>query len=167
MSTEEILAERGTTHGWFPDHAAISQAIKHLLFEPDAALALERPRERAYDYAQQEGLEMIAHKLGRIVAGNPDEPDHWADIAGYARLVADHLERQRGPSPDEEPTWHQGGDEPYRRVAERPDRAPRIERPAPPAMLDKGPTACPDCGAPVLGKHYGGCPSIERLTGIR
>jgi hypothetical protein len=31
----------------------------------------------------------VAHKIGRILAGNPSFRDHWADIAGYAKLVAD------------------------------------------------------------------------------
>ena len=35
---------------------------------------------------------MIAHKLGRICAGDPDFPDHYKDIAGYATLVAKELE---------------------------------------------------------------------------
>jgi hypothetical protein len=39
-----------------------------------------------------ETLSMIAHKIGRIIAGNPEEPDHWRDIAGYAQLVANRLE---------------------------------------------------------------------------
>ena len=30
---------------------------------------------------------MILHKIGRIVAGDEMEPDHWLDIAGYATLV--------------------------------------------------------------------------------
>jgi hypothetical protein len=33
-------------------------------------------------------LEMIAHKIGRVLAGDPNHADHWDDIAGYARLVA-------------------------------------------------------------------------------
>ena len=33
-----------------------------------------------------------SHKLGRIINGNPDKVDHWTDIAGYAKLVADRLE---------------------------------------------------------------------------
>ena len=37
----------------------------------------------------KEALDMIAHKIGRICAGNPNFKDHWADIAGYAQLVAD------------------------------------------------------------------------------
>jgi hypothetical protein len=41
---------------------------------------------------QQEALDMIFHKIGRIVNGDPDYADSWIDIAGYATLVADRLE---------------------------------------------------------------------------
>jgi hypothetical protein len=34
---------------------------------------------------------MIAHKIGRILNGDPDYIDSWDDIAGYAKLVADRL----------------------------------------------------------------------------
>jgi hypothetical protein len=40
---------------------------------------------------QRESLEMNQHKVARILAGNPDEPDHWFDIAGYATLVHQRL----------------------------------------------------------------------------
>lgn len=40
---------------------------------------------------QSESLDMIAHKIGRIIAGDPNVEDHWRDIAGYATLVADRL----------------------------------------------------------------------------
>jgi hypothetical protein len=35
---------------------------------------------------------MIAHKLGRIVNGDPNYVDSWVDIAGYATLVAKRLQ---------------------------------------------------------------------------
>ena len=41
---------------------------------------------------QAEALEMIAHKIARILNGNPNYADHWADIAGYATLVQRELE---------------------------------------------------------------------------
>jgi hypothetical protein len=40
---------------------------------------------------QMEALEMIVHKIGRIVNGDPDYFDSWIDVAGYAQLVADRL----------------------------------------------------------------------------
>lgn len=32
-------------------------------------------------------LEMIAHKIARILNGDPNYADNWHDIAGYATLI--------------------------------------------------------------------------------
>ena len=81
--TAALLAERARTHGDFTEHAAITQAIK-------AAFVSGAAYERM-NVVQLEAAEMIAHKLGRIAAGDPAHKDHWDDIAGYARLVSDRL----------------------------------------------------------------------------
>jgi hypothetical protein len=36
---------------------------------------------------QQEALDMICHKIGRIINGDANYDDSWRDIAGYAQLV--------------------------------------------------------------------------------
>lgn len=41
-----------------------------------------------------EALEMIAHKIARICNGDPNYADNWVDIAGYATLVANRLEKE-------------------------------------------------------------------------
>ena len=82
--TEALLIERGKTHGDFADHAAYTQAIKRVLYEGYNDRHTDPMRESA---------EMIAHKLGRILAGDPDFRDHWDDIAGYAKLVADRCSK--------------------------------------------------------------------------
>lgn len=80
---DDTLAERGERYGTFREHAAISQALKHTVFcKPNLALAAD----------QREALEMIVHKIARIVNGDPDYVDSWVDIAGYAKLVADRLQ---------------------------------------------------------------------------
>jgi len=80
---DSILEERGSRYGIFKDHAAVTQRIKR---EINNALG-----DRALAYDQFEALDMIAHKIGRIVNGDPDYIDSWDDIAGYAKLVADRL----------------------------------------------------------------------------
>lgn len=81
---DATLAERGARYGKFKDHAKISQKIKSVMFQ-------YRPRDQLRD-DQVEALEMIAHKIGRILNGDPNYADSWVDIAGYAKLVADRLE---------------------------------------------------------------------------
>lgn len=39
----------------------------------------------------KEALEMIQHKVARILNGNPEVKDHWTDIIGYATLVEKRL----------------------------------------------------------------------------
>ena len=36
---------------------------------------------------QRESLDMIVHKIARILNGDPNHVDSWHDIAGYATLV--------------------------------------------------------------------------------
>ena len=91
MSIRKILAARGKTHGDFGEHARITQALKDVMHASDGWARLNS--------AQRESLEMNVHKVGRILAvlgerhdlRNCGRGDHWADIAGYAQLVADRL----------------------------------------------------------------------------
>ena len=80
------LDARAQDYGKFKDGAALMQGIKRLL----ADHAAKHGKTFADD--QWEALEMIVHKIGRIVNGNPDKVDHWVDIAGYAKLIADRLQ---------------------------------------------------------------------------
>lgn len=87
----QTLNDRGKRYGDFGKHASVSQAIKAALFDC-------RHRDSLPAY-QVEALEMIAHKMARIVNGDPFYHDSWHDIAGYATLVADRLEvlAENGP----------------------------------------------------------------------
>ena len=90
MSINETLAERGKRYGKFTGHANVTQELKRVVFN-----ALEgRQKELADD--QQEALDMIFHKIGRIINGDPDYIDSWHDIAGYARVIEDRLSHQEG-----------------------------------------------------------------------
>ncbi|MEN9905775.1 MAG: Brucella phage Pr [Pseudomonadota bacterium] len=80
-----IIDERETTHGPFMTTAAKAQQIKDAL--------RGGVNWDMMDDIQREALEMIASKIGRILAGNHDEIDHWRDIAGYAELVVRELDR--------------------------------------------------------------------------
>lgn len=83
MSIEKTLKQRQKTHGDFLTHALIAQSIKCQMFNAHGYGAL--------DAMQREALDMIAHKIARVLNGNPDVHDHWHDIAGYATLVGDRL----------------------------------------------------------------------------
>jgi hypothetical protein len=80
---EEILTERKKTHGEFCDHARVTWGLKRVMEG--------EPQWGALSDIQREALAIIAHKIGRIMSGNPNHHDHWDDIAGYARLVSNRL----------------------------------------------------------------------------
>ena len=111
-----ILAERGNSYGSFDGHAVITQGIKMVMdCDWDNLQSLldslrkhgdPTPDSIATSVSQQEALDMIAHKIGRIINGNPHYKDSWVDIAGYAQLVVDELEARESSkveqaSPDE------------------------------------------------------------------
>jgi hypothetical protein len=83
---DETLNERAQDYGKFKDGAALMQGIKRLLADH------ARAHNKTFADDQWEALEMIVHKMARIVNGNPDKVDSWTDIAGYAKLVADRLQ---------------------------------------------------------------------------
>ena len=82
---DQILAEREKTHGPYARHARITQSLKATIWDFGGNARMLSP-------TQAEALDMIAHKIGRILAGDPNHIDHWLDIAGYATLVAKELE---------------------------------------------------------------------------
>jgi len=82
LDLNATLAERGARYGKFTDHARITLDIKRVIHS-------HTPRE--LDDDMLEALDMIAHKIGRILAGDPHYVDSWVDIAGYAQLVANRL----------------------------------------------------------------------------
>ncbi len=81
--TEQLLAERYKTNGNYSDKAAFIQNVKHLMRLSTGWHKLSA--------SQKESVDMIAHKLGRIMTGDPNHKDHWDDIAGYAALIARDL----------------------------------------------------------------------------
>ena len=85
-NVDKTLDARAQMYGKFKDGATLMQAIKRTM----AAHASKHDKTFADD--QWEALEMIVHKMGRIVNGDPDVVDHWVDIAGYATLISDRLE---------------------------------------------------------------------------
>lgn len=82
---DETLKERGSRYGKFVDHAAVTQDMKAAI-KAHAMVVGTR-----FTPDQQEALDMICHKIGRIVSGDPNYADSWHDIAGYAKLVEDRL----------------------------------------------------------------------------
>lgn len=80
---EETLSERGSRYGDFGSHAEITQSIKDIMKNTENWKKL-----KPY---QKEALEMVAHKIGRILNGDPTYIDSYIDIIGYTQLVINKL----------------------------------------------------------------------------
>lgn len=87
LRTDELLDARESTHGSYLSVSRISQELKRVMYGG--------PQYQDLDDRQSEALDMIASKIARILSGNPNEPDHWRDIAGYAALVLKGLEERK------------------------------------------------------------------------
>jgi hypothetical protein len=78
-----ILQERGARYGDFRTHAQITQDIKRVMYAS--------PNWEDMSHQMKESLEMTAHKMGRILNGDPLYKDSWTDIIGYIKLVEETL----------------------------------------------------------------------------
>ena len=82
-TTEQLITERGIRYGKFKDGAEIMQELKDVMRKVDGWHNLTP--------SQREALDMIQHKIGRILNGDPTYDDSWKDIAGYATLIVNEL----------------------------------------------------------------------------
>lgn len=78
------LNERGSRYGSFSEHARVTQNIKR---------AYQNSRTwKGLPDDMKEVLEMLAHKAGRILNGDPNYKDSWHDMIGYTKLIEERLE---------------------------------------------------------------------------
>lgn len=77
-STEALINQRRETHGDWKEQATLSHDLKSMVHRSRQWNVMEKH--------QREALDMIMTKVSRICTGNPNEVDHWNDIAGYATL---------------------------------------------------------------------------------
>lgn len=81
-----MLSQRGERYGPFAGHADITQTLKRCVHGHAGGAGWGR-----MSAAQREAMDMILHKIGRIVNGDPDYDDSWRDIAGYAERVVEAI----------------------------------------------------------------------------
>lgn len=78
-TAEAVIADRGQDYGRYTEVARLDQEFK-------SVLASGRNWDILAD-TQKTSLEMITHKIARILNGNPDKLDTWLDIGGYSELI--------------------------------------------------------------------------------
>lgn len=93
---DETLAERGSRYGEFEDHALVTQNIKRAMYDSKNWAEL--------DDDKAECLEMVAHKIGRILNGDSDYVDSYTDIIGYVRLIEKRLIAEQAEPPAQRPS---------------------------------------------------------------
>lgn len=84
---DSTLQARGQKYGDYGAMATVAQKIKESM-GPRAHLSA----------VQRESLDLIATKIARIVCGDPNLPDNWLDIEGYAKLARDRLPDRSEPA---------------------------------------------------------------------
>lgn len=77
----ETLDQRGQHYGDYGNMAYVAQKIKDVLRDGGAWLRVTP--------VHRESLDLMATKMARIVCGDPNLPDNWHDIQGYAKLAED------------------------------------------------------------------------------
>ena len=87
MNIKKVLKQREEVHGDYVAHSLLSQKLKDSvrLHEGFASLS----------YNQKESIDMILHKISRVVNSRVDEIDNWVDICGYAQLIVNYLNHKR------------------------------------------------------------------------
>ncbi|CAB4139835.1 hypothetical protein UFOVP354_51 [uncultured Caudovirales phage] len=89
---QETLDARGKIYGEFREHAKISQSLKRVMWATQQWVDLPDDTKEA--------LEMIQHKIARVLNGYQEYDDHFRDIAGYSQLVLNRILRgKKGSQP--------------------------------------------------------------------
>lgn len=91
QSVGQVLEERGTRYGEFVNQAGIAQGIHQVI---EFGMKMSGKTRFSFYVDELEVINMIVNKLARIVNGDPHYSDSWRDIAGYATLVADRLDKE-------------------------------------------------------------------------
>jgi len=83
---QSTLIQRGNRYGSFETQSELCQRLKHAMRGHSGWCNLNE--------AQQESIEMIQHKVARIINGDPNYADSWHDISGYATLIENMLDKK-------------------------------------------------------------------------
>jgi Domain of unknown function (DUF6378) len=85
---DTVLADRGSRYGTFESNARVAQNLKEVMRSGSSWSQLT--------LAQKEGLDMIQHKVARMVNGDPTYLDNIVDILGYGTLIRSSMESSCG-----------------------------------------------------------------------
>lgn len=87
------LKARDASHGVYRDRARVAQMFKNAVRK--ALIERGNRGQPSLSSSMVESLDMITHKMSRIIVGDPFNPEHWEDIVGYATLVLSEIEEDQ------------------------------------------------------------------------
>jgi len=90
QSTAATLIQRGKRYGDFKGNATLSCQLRDLIMNHRRQLG-----KTDMPFIQREAINMICAKLARIANGDPAYDDNFRDIAGFAQLVVDELNKDK------------------------------------------------------------------------
>ena len=79
MEGKGIADIREATHGSWKESSAVADSL--------TAICESKDNWKHMTSSQKHALRSIIVKMSRILSGNPNTVDHWADIEGYAHLA--------------------------------------------------------------------------------
>ncbi|MDH5645268.1 MAG: DUF6378 domain-containing protein [Candidatus Heimdallarchaeota archaeon] len=79
VAIDETIKIREKDYGKFENNAVISQKLKEV--------AREGKTYSKLSFQKKEALDMIFHKIARLVSGDGERKDTLHDIVGYAKLL--------------------------------------------------------------------------------
>ena len=85
---KQVLEQRGNRYGSFEDNAATVQALKDI--------CKKSPSWQTMEPFHKEAIEMVLHKLARILNGDCNYIDSYKDIIGFTQLVINILNNKEG-----------------------------------------------------------------------
>lgn len=90
---DKVLDARALTYGSFEENAKTAQTLNLVLHRQEGWYHLS--------FVQREALEMIMHKVSRLVNGDPTYLDTVVDIAGYTELMLKDMRNRNAQKMDQ------------------------------------------------------------------
>lgn len=87
-NVNKMLEGRAARYGSFEGHSKIAQGLKSVMHNA--------PNWSKLTDVQKEGLEMVQHKIARMLNGDPTYLDNIVDVVGYSTLIKDVMEKDDG-----------------------------------------------------------------------
>jgi len=89
------LNERESTHGDYTNTARCACLLKAIFRDTTIEAGKEIDPKNDTTCRALESIDLICTKLARLASGDMLSADTWKDIAGYANLVSERLEREK------------------------------------------------------------------------